>query len=120
MMAVNLILNVSDTISEKQNVAILWAYCTLTSLVLAPFPHLRLKSALDSVDTTSTTTRLTCYKEYPIFFREKRVWRLARFTGDVLDNIPSEYIFNLLLLETTLDHQPAGTVNTSCGSHFRK
>jgi hypothetical protein len=47
------------------------------------------------------------------------VWRTARLARDVFDNVPPEHVLNLLLLEATLDDQPAvasdGTAGTQLG-----
>ena len=46
------------------------------------------------------------------------IWGAASLAGNIFDNVPPENVLNLLLLETTLDDQTAGTVDGTAGSQF--
>jgi hypothetical protein len=46
------------------------------------------------------------------------IWGTARLAGDVFDNVPPEHVLNLLLLEATLDDQPAVTSDGTAGTQL--
>jgi hypothetical protein len=46
------------------------------------------------------------------------VGRTAGLAGDVFDDVSPENVLNLLLLETTLDNETAGTVDGTAGAQF--
>lgn len=53
-------------------------------------------------------------------FAEQGVWGLAGLAGDVFDNVPSQDVFDLFLLEPSLDDEPAGAVDRAGGAQLGK
>ena len=74
---------------------------TLLSLSLA---DLRRETGLDSRDTASATARIACDKVQTIFsFVQVGIWTTTRLTCNVFNDVSTQYILDLFLLESTFD-----------------
>ena len=90
----------------------------LTRLVLATPADLGLETAFDRVDRAARSTGLAGHEEDTILLRKQRVGRFTRLARDVLDDVASEDVLDLLLLEAALDDEAAGTVDAARCTHL--
>tara|TARA_R110002003_G_scaffold1005_2_gene21962 strand:+ start:16066 stop:16491 length:426 start_codon:yes stop_codon:yes gene_type:complete len=78
----------------------------------------------DEVETILSLRQTTCSVSIldRITFAENLlgVWRTARLAGDILNDVPPEDVLNLLLLEATLDDQPAVTSHGTARTQLSK
>ena len=71
-----------------------------------PLPDLRGETRLNRRHTPPTPTAVARDKIQPVLaFTQLRVRTPARLARDILDNIPSQHILDLLLLEAALNHK---------------
>lgn len=84
-----------------------------------PLADLGRETSLDSRDGTPGTAGVAGNEVETVFsLVELGVGGSARFAGDVFYNVSSENVFDLLLLETTLDDQTTGSVDGTRGTQF--
>ena len=91
---------------------------TGSSSGLGTLAGLCLETGLDSTDGTLRTTFFAGDKENTVLLCEFGLWTLASLANDVLGDVSSKNVFDLLGLETTTDDETLGAVDGTNGTQL--
>lgn len=91
---------------------------TGSSSGLGTLAGLRLETGLDSTDGTLRAALFASDEEDTVLLGELCLWTLAGLTDDVLGDVSSENVFDLLGLETTTNDKTLRTVNGTNGTQL--
>ena len=101
-----------------------WFFCIRLKLYSLCSPSvflcLSFETSLDGSDWSWGTTGFTLHKVQSVILVQNSVWRFACFASYIIYNVMSKNVFNLLLLETTLDDKSLSSIYRSAGTQFSK
>ena len=90
----------------------------LTSAHLGPLARLCLETTLDSADRSLRAALFACDEEDTVLLREQRLRTLASLADNVLGDVPSQHILNLLRLESPTNRESLRAVHGTDSSQL--
>ena len=92
--------------------------CPLPGLILTSLPNLGLEPTLDRINRTPRPTALARNEENTVLLTKESIGRLAGLARNVLDEVATEDVLDLFLLEAAFDDEASGTIDGAGGTHF--